>query len=166
MSGLLPDVACGTLPTVRDGRRPAVAARRRARRTGVVALALLVATAVAAVELARHYHDVGAAVLISVLVGVPALYVAWAAYRDDRRSEADAEAARLSLPEVADELAAAVRAQWQAEAQVRRLNDPYPLPVRWVPADPSLVDEWGLLVTVATSGAGWPPPPGGWADGG
>jgi hypothetical protein len=165
MSGLSLDGACGTLPTVRNGKRPVAGARRRARRTGIIALALLAATAAAAVELASRYHNVSAAVLVSVLVGVPAFYLAWAAYRDDRRSEADAEAARLSLPEVADELAAAVRVQWQAEAQVRRLNDPYPLPVRWVPADPSLVDEWGLLVTVATSGAGWPPSAGGWADG-
>ena len=33
------------------------------------------------------------------------------------------------MAQVADQLAAAVDAQWNAEAVIRRLNDPYPLPV-------------------------------------
>ena len=50
---------------------------------------------------------------------------------------------------------------------MRRLNDPYPLPVSWAPADPSLTDSWDSLVKLATSGAGWPTPPpaGTWAAG-
>ena len=58
-------------------------------------------------------------------------------------------------------------AQWEAEAAVRRLNDPYPLPVSWDAADASLTDSWDSLVKLATSGAGWPPPPpaGTWAAG-
>ena len=49
----------------------------------------------------------------------------------------------------------------------RRLNDPYPLPVSWAAADPSLTDAWDSLVKLATSGAGWPAPPpaGTWAAG-
>ena len=67
---------------------------------------------------------------------------------------------------MADQLAASVRVQWEVEAAVRRLNDPYPLPVSWAPADESLTDGWDLLVMLATSGAGWPlpPPPDTWAD--
>ena len=47
------------------------------------------------------------------------------------------------------------------------LNDPYPLPVRWVAADASLADDWDVLVRLAGSGAGWPslPPPDTWATG-
>ena len=71
------------------------------------------------------------------------------------------------MAQVADQLAIAVGAQWEAEAAIRRLNDPYPLPVSWAAADPSLTDAWDSLVKLATSGAGWPPPPpaGTWAAG-
>jgi hypothetical protein len=71
------------------------------------------------------------------------------------------------LAGVADLLAVAVRRQWEAEAGLRRLNDPYPLPVRWRPAEPGLVEDWGSLVRLATTGAGWPaaPDPSPWAAG-
>jgi NACHT domain len=70
------------------------------------------------------------------------------------------------LPEIADQLAVAIGAQWEQEATVRRLNDPYPLPVSWGPAEPPLADDWETLVRLATTGAGWPPaPPGTWAAG-
>ena len=65
----------------------------------------------------------------------------------------------LSLEQVADQLAVAVGTQWKAEAAIRRLNDPYPLPVSWAAADPSLTDAWDSLVRLASSGAGWPAPP-------
>ena len=50
---------------------------------------------------------------------------------------------------------------------MRRLNDPYPLPVSWAPADLSLTDSWDSLEKLAASGAGWPEPPpaGTWAAG-
>ncbi len=63
------------------------------------------------------------------------------------------------MAQVADQLAVAVGAQWSTEAAMRRLNDPYPLPVSWAPADPSLTDAWDSLLKLRTSGAGWPPPP-------
>ena len=71
------------------------------------------------------------------------------------------------MAQVADQLAVAVGTQWNAEAAMRRLNDPYPLPVSWAAADASLTDAWDSLVKLATSGAGWPPPPpaGTWAAG-
>ena len=65
----------------------------------------------------------------------------------------------LSLSQVADQLAIAVGAQWEAEAAIRRLNDPYPLPISWAGAPPSLSDGWESLVKLAASGAGWPEPP-------
>ena len=48
------------------------------------------------------------------------------------------------MAQVADQLAVAVGTQWTNEAAMRRLNDPYPLPVSWAAADPSLTDCLGL----------------------
>jgi NACHT domain len=62
---------------------------------------------------------------------------------------------KSSLSQAADRLAEAVEAQWRTEAQSRRLNDPYPLPVSWRAADPALADPWEALTRLATSGAGW-----------
>ncbi len=69
-----------------SGRAP-LAGRRRASRTGVVASALLCATAAAALVLAHAYHLGEAATLVAILGGLPALYLAWAGYRDDRRDD-------------------------------------------------------------------------------
>jgi Protein kinase domain/NACHT domain len=50
-----------------------------------------------------------------------------------------------ALDEAAAQLAAAVGAQWRAEEERRRICDPFPLPVRWHPADPHLVDHWANI---------------------
>ncbi|MFI1360948.1 NACHT domain-containing protein, partial [Streptomyces sp. NPDC020898] len=68
-------------------------------------------------------------------------YLAWSAYRADR-AEAVVE---RSPTEVADRLADAVRRQWEAEAVMRRLEDPYPLPVAWRGADPDLAETSDVL---------------------
>src|SRR3954454_4513878 len=44
------------------------------------------------------------------------------------------------LMKVAQQLAAAVADQWRSEARARRLQDPWPLPVRWQP-NPDLSDD-------------------------
>ena len=128
---------------------------------------LLLPWVVALVLVRRHHHLDGGTVgiLVAVSLGLPTLWLTWAAYRGPRRSEASVSG--LSLAQVADQLAIAVGAQWEAEAAMRRLNDPYPLPVSWTAADASLTDSWDSLVKLATSGAGWPPPPpaGTWAAG-
>ena len=61
------------------------------------------------------------------------------------------------LPRIADELAAAVGRQWAREAAMRRLNDPYPLPVSWTAAAADLAAPWESLTELAASGACWPP---------
>jgi len=106
----------------------------------------------------RHHHlDVAAVtVLVAVGFGLPTLWITWAAYRGPRRSGA-AESS-LPLAQVADRLAVAVGRQWEDEARVRRLNDPWPLPVSWTAADPSLTDAWDSLVRQAASGDRSPPP--------
>ncbi|WP_245770280.1 hypothetical protein [Streptomyces radiopugnans] len=55
----------------------------------------------------------------------------------------------MDLGTVADRLAQAVRKQWDEEAAVRRMNDPYPLPVAWCAADADPVEPWSLLTQVA-----------------
>ena len=115
----------------------------------------------------RHHHLDGgtAGILVAVSLGLPTLWLTWAAYRGPRR--AGTSVGGLSLAQMADRLAIAVDRQWSDEAAIRRLNDPYPLPVSWEPADTSLTDSWDSIVKLATSGAGWPPPPpeGTWAAG-
>jgi hypothetical protein len=124
----------------------------------VIALLLFVLPWAAFIPVRRQHLDPGAMVavifgLAAVSIGLATLWLTWAAYRGPRRTGG------LSLPEAADGLAIAVGAQWEAEAQIRRLNDPYPLPVSWDAADLSLIDPWGSLVRLATSGAGRRHPP-------
>ncbi|WP_247707044.1 NACHT domain-containing protein, partial [Streptomyces liliiviolaceus] len=72
-----------------------------------------------------------------------------------------------ALVQAADDLASAVQRQWREEAALRRLNDPYPLPVRWRPAEPQLMESWRSLVRLATTGVGRAASasPSGWAPG-
>lgn len=112
--------------------------------------------AVALVNVRHHHLDSGAVGLAATFsLGLPALWLAVAGYLEARRPE---QATELTMAHVADQLAIAVGAQWNAEAAMRRLNDPYPLPVSWDPGDASLADSWALLVKLASSGAGWPAP--------
>jgi hypothetical protein len=67
-------------------------------------------------------------------------------------------AAGQSLAGIADGLAGRLRSQWEREAKVRRLNDPYPLPVSWAAADAPLAGDLAALKTLAVSGAGWSAP--------
>lgn len=46
------------------------------------------------------------------------------------------------LDAMADLLAVAVRTQWEAEEQVRRIHDPFPLSTRWSNAPEDLMDHW------------------------
>ena len=147
---------------VNSAKRPARrrwldAASHPTRRDGSLLWALLLLPWVVALILVRRHHhlDSGAVGIASALsIGLPTLWVTWAAFRDARRSGA-ADAGQ-GIASVADELAAAVGMQWNREAAVRRLNDPYPLAVSWAAADPSLTDAWDSLVQLAVSGAGRP----------
>jgi hypothetical protein len=113
--------------------------------------------------LLRHHHlDSGAVGLVATFpFGLPALWLGIAGYLQAGRS------AQVTIADVADQLASAVSAQWEAEARIRRLNAPYPLPVSWTAADTTLTDDWDLLERLGRSGAGWPRPaaPGIWAAG-
>jgi hypothetical protein len=129
-------------------------------RTVATAGALGLGSAAVAVWLVRHYGweaasaIVAVATLPTVVVGI--YLTLEARFRSARGSPAREPA---DLAGVADLLAVAIQRQWEAEAGLRRLNDPYPLPVRWEPADPGLVEDWPSLVRLATTGVGWPAPP-------
>ena len=132
-----------------------------------VAVALLVLPWVIALARAHHHHVDATAVGVLAAVSIPlsALWIAWVTLAKGGGS--GTSTGSLSMAQVADQLAIAVGAQWNAEAAIRRLNDPYPLPVSWAAADATLTDSWNSLVKLATSGAGWPEPPlrGTWASG-
>ena len=139
-----------------DGKHLIDNARHPRRRDGAIAIVLfLLPWAVALVLVRRHHHlDGGAvAILVAVSFGLPSLWLMWTTYRGPKQT---ASGNGLSLAQVADQLAVAVSKQWADEAAIRRLNDPYPLPVSWDAADPSLTDSWDSLVELATEGAGWP----------
>jgi len=90
--------------------------------------------------------------LISLLLSAASLVVAVASFVAHQLAVA---AGKLDLAGVADQLANAVARQWEDEAAVRRLNDPYPLPVRWKAAPTDLVESWTSLERLARTGAGW-----------
>jgi hypothetical protein len=115
-----------------------------------VAVALLVVPWIIALALSRHHYLDATAVGILAAVSIPvaALWLAWVPLAKEGGS--GAPAGGLSMAEVADQLAVAVGAQWEAEARVRRLNDPYPLSVSWAAADASVTDAWDSLVKLQT----------------
>ncbi len=128
------------------------------RRDGAIAIMFLcVIASIAGVLQIHHGLDKGTAIALAALgAAVGPGWLVWATFRVAARPVAlDAGG---DLGPVADQLAIAVRDQWKAEAENWRLNDPYPLPVSWSAADESLADSWDVLVTLGSSGAGWPMP--------
>lgn len=55
------------------------------------------------------------------------------------------ESTPQELADAADTLHRMVRRQWQAEAALRRLADPGPIPVRWRPSDREITDHEGIV---------------------
>jgi hypothetical protein len=105
----------------------------------------------------RSHHDADVVgVIVPTSFGLLAAWLAWAAYRGPKRSAQPATI--LSLVQVADQLAESIGKKWVDEAAIRRLNDPYPLPVSWHAADASLSSPWESLVNLASNGAGWTAP--------
>jgi hypothetical protein len=115
-----------------------------------VALAIVVVVAGAAWFLKRGGQALP--VLVGAITAFGSLMGAPAAVRVALRLGKTAPEP-VSREQVADGLAKGVRQQWEAEAQVRRLNDPFPLPVEWVAADADLVESWSQLRELAGE---WP----------
>lgn len=59
--------------------------------------------------------------------------------------DATGSALRDALADAAEHLAHAVAARWQREEEHRQVQDPFPLPVRWRPADDELTDHWANI---------------------
>ncbi|MFF3639060.1 NACHT domain-containing protein [Streptomyces sp. NPDC002250] len=121
--------------------------RRVMKWTGLFYVVLVVAFLAWYVTRGRHLGDL--VTLVSAFTGLLALPAAViAVWRPGRGGPAP------SLPaEAADQLAQGVRRQWQAEAQVRRLNDPFPLSVEWEAAEGDLFESWEFLTELASD---WP----------
>jgi DNA-binding SARP family transcriptional activator/GTPase SAR1 family protein len=56
-----------------------------------------------------------------------------------------------SLDTAARQLAAAVRLQWEREEELRRVHDPFPLPVRWHAAPTGLTDHWANIARASAT---------------
>lgn len=119
---------------------------------GLFYLALTIFGSSGAVFLAHHFHLGVAATAATMLPAAPGLYLAWATFRADHSVAGSGQ----DLVPIADDLSRAVRAQWQDEARLRRLNDPYALAVSWRPAPSHLVEAWPLLTSIARA---WPEGP-------
>lgn len=101
----------------RQDRQHLRAVAHPTRRDGAIAAALLVLPWVVALVLVRRHYPLDGGtvgILVAVSLGLSTLWVTWATYRGPRR--ANASASGLSLAQVADQLAIAVGAQWNAEA--------------------------------------------------
>lgn len=128
------------------------------KRVGRWYLLLVVLGTTGALALAWRFDLNVATTAATLLPTVAPLFLAWKTFRHDR-----IEAAGVDLDTAAAQLAVAVRKQWNDEANVRRMNDPYPLPVAWKAADPDLVESWPLLESMARAWPGGPPgDPGQW----
>ncbi|MEU3923283.1 NACHT domain-containing protein [Streptomyces sp. NPDC029004] len=116
---------------------------------------LVVCGSGAALILASAYHLGLAGTAASVVMGLGPAFLAWEAFRHDRR-----EAVGMPDPqEAVAALAAEVRDQWEDEAKIRGLYQPRPLPIAWRTADAELAEDWSLL---RASALAWPNgPPGG-----
>lgn len=129
------------------------------RRDGVIYLALTSVAILTALGLSARFHLDVVQTSLTLIPSIPGFFLAWASFR----LQVDRDPA---LGEVADTLARAVSRQWEAEASLRRLNDPQPLPVAWDQAPSTLVEDWVILTRIASE---WPDDPAspasGWASG-
>ena len=147
------------------GRRLGAGLDRKTRRIRLVGGLVILGCGLAAVAVGMIDGSKLSDALIGFLMTVPGLYLTLASFRDDRLAVAGAQQ-QADLAWLVEQLAGAVRLQWEEERQARQLRDPYALPVRWVPADPSLVDSWPTMLRLAGGGSGWPvPPAAGWVPG-
>jgi hypothetical protein len=96
---------------------------------------------------------------------LPWLAPVWLTIAGLLKARRSAEVSDLAHARVADQLAIAVGAQWEAEACIHHLNDPCLLPVSWAAADVSLADPWDQLEMLPDTGVAQlaSPSPGTWA---
>ncbi|MFJ2008105.1 NACHT domain-containing protein [Streptomyces chartreusis] len=115
-------------------------------------LLLMAAGVTGAVALAWRFGLGTAATAAALLPTLAPAYLTWKAFQHDRT-----EAAAVNLPEALEQVAQAVKRQWDGEARIRRVHDPSPLPVAWRAADAALFESWPLLGELARRWPGGPP---------
>ncbi|MEH6373920.1 NACHT domain-containing protein [Streptomyces sp. KLMMK] len=134
--------------------------RSMAWRVGGTYLMLALGGMAGALWLADRFSLGIAGTAVSLLPTLAPLFLSWAAFRASAQRSAEQR-----LEEIAEQLAQAVRRQWEAEVRVRQLNDPYPLAVSWKAASEDLVETWPLLRAIATDWPGGPvSDPAGWVE--
>ncbi|MDJ1136812.1 hypothetical protein [Streptomyces iconiensis] len=103
------------------------------RRTGVVYLLLALCGTAVAVWLFRARGEDGSAVaaVVTVLLGLPTMWLTWEAFRVGRIEARAAGGPSAQLSAAADELADEVWDELQQAASDRQLRSPAPIPVRW-----------------------------------
>ncbi|MER5223839.1 NACHT domain-containing protein [Streptomyces flaveus] len=130
------------------------------RRVSAIYLVLALSGMVGALWLAHRFHLGAAATAASLLPTLAPLFLSWVTFRTNVE-----RATEQPLEQIVEHLAQAVQSQWETEARVRRVNDPYPMTVGWRAAPDDLVEAWPLLQTTA---ADWPgglgTVPEGWAS--
>jgi hypothetical protein len=92
-------------------------------------------------NLATSAVNVPASLVPWLWVGLGALAVI-SVLLEITRQRADLAPALTDLVSATDQLAHAVRVQWQAEEQRRRVHDPVPLRVTWRTAEAAIMDHW------------------------
>ncbi|MGW7072143.1 NACHT domain-containing protein [Streptomyces sp. NPDC054855] len=133
----------------------------RIRRIWVVYVGVSVGTAATTLWISRSFALGAPGTLLMLLLALPPSYLAWQDFRFSRM-----EADQTTLGALLDSLADEVRIRWEAEATLRRLNDPQPLPVSWEPAPTDLTESWDYLRDTAMACPGGPPSdPAAWAAG-
>jgi GTPase SAR1 family protein len=80
--------------------------------------------------------------VIAMIAGLGAL--ALASLQELRQHRTTRRPQPIDLDRVADQLAEAVTEQWRDEERIRRIHDPYPMPVHWTNA-PDHADHWANI---------------------
>jgi len=119
------------------------------RQVGLRFLSLTLVTFAGAIWVTWRYKLSMPATVVALLPGLGGTYLSWKQFH----TAGTKPAAELTMAQVADQFAVAVKNYWGEEAGYRRLYDPPPLPVTWQPAEPNLVDGWHDLIATAK---GWP----------
>ena len=113
-------------------------------RWGVVGCLAGASAAVSVLMWEHHRADLAVVwTVVAGFVAVMAVAVPWARSGASRERQVTVPAGVLT--DAARGLASAVQQQWQAESSLRRIQDPWPLPVRWVNTVCPVMDYWAAV---------------------
>lgn len=88
-----------------------------------------------------------AAGVVGTVTGIVLAIFAVLTFRRDRaRPEHLQSDTHAMVSATLGQLAYAIRVKWRTEENLRRIHDPFPLPVRWVNANEELFDHWSNII--------------------